>query len=110
MAGLNVATLLLAVVVVAALVSLLTLAAGSRRLATARADLLWAFLRRRGTRRAALVARAGERAVRVAEMRCAACSSRGECLALLAEGAASPAADCPNAALFERSTPSGGRP
>jgi hypothetical protein len=94
--------LVLAVVVLGTLITLFGVVGDSRRLATARADLLWAFLRRRGTRREALVARNGERAVRIAEMRCAACSSRGECLALLAEGAATPAADCPNAALFAR--------
>jgi hypothetical protein len=96
----NIATLLLALVALGSLIALFLLVAESRRLAMARADLLWAFLRRRGTRREALVGRAGERAVRIAEMRCASCSSRGECLALLAEGAAAPAPGCPNAALF----------
>jgi hypothetical protein len=103
MPGLDLSTALFAVVVAAALVALFSIAADSRRLARARADLLWAFQRRRGTRREALVARIGERAVRLAEMRCTSCSSRGECLALLAEGAASPVADCPNAALFPSS-------
>ena len=100
MPELNPATLLLALVATGSLIALLLLVADSRRLAMARADILWAFLRRRGTRREALVYRAGERAVRVAEMRCASCSSRGECLVRLAEGAATPAAGCPNAALF----------
>lgn len=102
MGPLNVSTLILALVALGALVMLFALAAESRRLATARADLLWAFLRRRGVRRDALVSRTGERAVRLAEMRCAACSSRGECLALLAEGGAAPAPGCPNGALFQR--------
>jgi hypothetical protein len=110
MTGLNLSVLLLAAVALGTLITLFLLVSDSRRLATARADLLWAFLRRRGTRREALVARAGERAVRVAEMRCAACSSRGECLALLAEGAAAPGAGCPNAALFEKPAANGGRP
>ncbi len=100
MTELNVATLLLALVALGSLTALFLLVADTRRLATARADLLWAFLRRRGTRREALVDRMGERAVRVAEMRCASCSSRGECLVLLAEGAAAPAAGCPNSTLF----------
>lgn len=102
MAQLDVVTLLLAAVALSALIMIFFLAAESRRLASARADLLWAFLRRRGVRRDALVARTGERAVRLAEMRCAACSSRGECLALLADGASAPAADCPNGLLFDR--------
>jgi hypothetical protein len=101
--------LLLTIVALGTLIMLFTLVTDSRRLARARADLLWAFLRRRGTRRDALVAQTGERAVRVAEMRCAACPTRGECLALLAEGASTPLADCPNAALFRKS-PKGARP
>ena len=102
MTDLDLSTVLLAVVALGTLMALFALAADARRLASARADLLWAFLRRRGTRREALIARAGERAVRTAEMRCAACSSRGECLVLLAEGATAPAPGCPNAALFQR--------
>ena len=94
------AALLVALVALASLIALFVLVADSRRLATARADLLWAFLRRRGLRREALVARIGERPVRVAEMRCASCASRGDCLASLADGAAKPPDDCPNIPLF----------
>ena len=96
----TVATLLVALIALASLIALFVLVADSRRLAMARADLLWAFLRRRGLRRDALVGRIGERPVRVAEMRCASCASRGDCLALLADGSTAPAPGCPNAALF----------
>ena len=69
---------------------------------------LWAFLRRQGVGRDAMTAEIGERAVRLAEMRCAACGSRGTCLARLATDSASPAIDCPNAALFaEKPAPPG---
>lgn len=61
---------------------------------------LWVFLRRQGVHRDAVAARIGERALRRAEIRCAACGSRPACAARVASGAHSPAADCPNAALF----------
>jgi hypothetical protein len=97
----DLSTLALAIVVLASLVLLFVLVGDSRALARARADLLWAFLHRTGIRREALVARIGERALRVAEMRCTACSSRGECLARLTAGATRPCADCPNHELFD---------
>ena len=47
-----------------------------RRLMERGKDLpLWAFLRHRGTRRDEVAACVGERALRLAEMRCAACGS-----------------------------------
>jgi hypothetical protein len=102
MAELDFATLLTVIVVFGALVLL----ADARRLIGAE-PLVWAFLRRRGTRRAALAARLGERGVRTAELRCAACPSRRACAARLAAGATIPVADCPNAALFARPDPRG---
>ncbi|HEX4926412.1 MAG TPA: DUF6455 family protein [Burkholderiales bacterium] len=102
MIPLDIPTVVLALVALASLIALFVLVADSRRLASAGADLLWAFQRRRGAGRNALVGRMGERAVRVAEMRCAQCSSRGDCLALLAEGASAPPADCPNGSFFQK--------
>jgi len=61
---------------------------------------LWRFLGRLGLSQENVLARAGERAARIAEMRCATCSSQGECAQRLAAGAQTPAADCPNAELF----------
>ena len=78
-----------------------------RRLMEHGEDLpLWAFLRHRGTRRDEVAACVGERALRLAEMRCAACGSMHECVERLAAGRVSPVADCPNAALFAQ-LPSG---
>ena len=98
----DIANLLLALAALGSLIALFLLLADSRRLAMARADLLWAFLRRSGTRREALVVRIGERGVRLAEMRCASCPSRGECLVLLADGAFSPAPGCTHATFFQK--------
>jgi hypothetical protein len=96
-------TLALFAVLVGILALLALLLNDSRGLVNTRGDLLlWAFLRRRGVRRDALVAKIGERGVRTAEMRCSACGSRTECAALLAQGAATPPADCPNGLLFDR--------
>lgn len=104
MLELNVATLLFLGIALATLITLFVLVGDSRRLTRARADmLLWAFLRRRGVRREALVAKIGERGARVAEMRCAACGSRIECAERLAQGTTTPVADCPNAELTLKS-------
>jgi hypothetical protein len=100
MPDLNVPMLVFLAVALGTLIMLFLLVGDSRRLLRSRADpLLWAFLRRRGIRREALVARMGERGARTAEMRCAACGSRAECVQRLAEGETTPVADCPNAAL-----------
>jgi hypothetical protein len=65
------------------------------------ADLpLWSFLRRQGVGRDAIASQIGQRALQLAELRCAACGSRHMCAASLGSGSASPVADCPNAALF----------
>jgi hypothetical protein len=61
---------------------------------------VWGFLGRQGFSRETVAARAGQRALRIAEMRCATCSSQVECAKHLAAGADSPGADCPNLALF----------
>ena len=61
---------------------------------------LWRFLGRLGLSEESVIARAGERAARIAEMRCATCSSQGECARRLAAGAQTPVVDCPNAELF----------
>src|SRR4051812_6531934 len=61
---------------------------------------VWAFFQRRGQSREAVASLAGQRALRVAEMRCATCSSQEDCAKRLAAGAATPVADCPNADLF----------
>ncbi len=103
MAELNLPALVLAVVVLGSLVMLFALVGESRRLAKEGPDLpLWMFLRRRGLRRDAVIARIGDRAVRVMELRCAACGSRADCLERLAQGTAKPPADCPNATWFQR--------
>jgi hypothetical protein len=105
MLELNVATVLFLGIALATLIALFMLVGDSRRLTRTRADmLLWAFLRRRGVRREALVAKVGERGARAAEMRCAACGSRIECVERLAQGTTTPASDCPNGALFPRSS------
>jgi hypothetical protein len=61
---------------------------------------LWRFLGRLGFSQESVFERAGERAARIAEMRCATCSSQGECAERLAAGAPTPVVDCPNVALF----------
>ena len=61
---------------------------------------LWSFLRLQGVARESVAEQVGERGLRVAEMRCAACGSQQECLHRVATGNAAPVADCPNAALF----------
>jgi hypothetical protein len=61
---------------------------------------LWGFLARLGFTREAVAARAGQRGLRVAEMRCATCSSQDDCARRLADGADSPVEDCPNTSLF----------
>jgi len=61
---------------------------------------LWRFLGRLGLSQESVLARAGERTARIAEMRCATCSSQAECAERLAAGAQTPVADCPNAELF----------
>ena len=61
---------------------------------------VWTFLARKGQSRDAVASLAGQRALRVAEMRCATCSSQEECARRIAAGAQTPVADCPNADLF----------
>ena len=61
---------------------------------------IWSFLERLGFSRDAIASRAGQRALRLAEMRCATCSSQEECAKRLAAGVNSPVEDCPNTALF----------
>ena len=61
---------------------------------------VWGFLGRQGFSREAVAARAGQRALRIAEMRCATCSSQEECAKRLAAGGDAPVADCPNLGLF----------
>ncbi|HEY6820529.1 MAG TPA: hypothetical protein VI321_00795 [Burkholderiales bacterium] len=61
---------------------------------------LWRFLGRMGLSQESVLTRAGERAARIAEMRCATCSSQAECAERLAAGAQTPVVDCPNAELF----------
>lgn len=61
---------------------------------------IWGFLGRQGLSRETVAARVGQRALRIAEMRCATCSSQEDCARRLRAGEASPVADCPNVALF----------
>jgi len=61
---------------------------------------VWAFFKLQGQSQEDVASLAGQRALRVAEMRCATCSSQEECARRLAAGATTPVADCPNADLF----------
>ncbi len=60
----------------------------------------WRFLRVLGVDSDKLWARAGQRGVHLAEMRCATCSSQEECAERRAAGVRTPASGCPNEALF----------
>ena len=105
MAEVDTGTLILLVLALGAMVLLAGVFSDWRGLMESGKDLpFWSFLRRQGVRRDAIAAQIGERAIRQAEIRCAACGSRAACLARLESGADAPSADCPNAALFAART------
>ena len=62
---------------------------------------LWSFLLRIGVRRSDIAARMGEPAAAEAQLRCAVCGARSECLRRLREGRG-PVGHCPNAPLVSR--------
>jgi hypothetical protein len=102
MTQVDIATLAVLTVVLGALVLLGGVLLDWRGVMSGSSTLpLWGFLARRGRSREAATAEAGQRALRLAEMRCATCSSHTECADRLAAGVDTPVADCPNTALLE---------
>jgi hypothetical protein len=62
---------------------------------------VWKFLSRRGVAPADVEARIGARAALHAQLRCATCSARRDCVQRLAAGASTPVDGCPNRSLGE---------
>lgn len=105
MPTMDIATIVLLMAGSAILGALVAILPGWRRvMAGGRNVPLWKFLARYGLQRGDLEAALGARAAADAELRCALCGARMECLERLAADRG-PVAHCPNLTLLSRVDP-----